>query len=117
MAKKVVKSDAEVAMEEFVASLAGKTAEELTEIATEQFKANQENEALVTELNAMIKAASKEIAKSKPVVTYNKKSYEVVSGSFSLEGKIVTAADLVANNDLVKLLVEKYDCAHLKAVK
>ncbi len=104
--KKVVKTDAELSLEAFTESLAGKSAEELTAIAIEQFTNNQENEALVKEQNAMIKNAGKELAKAKTVVTFKGKSYQVNAKSFSYKKIIVIASELGENVEVLQALIE-----------
>lgn len=82
---------------------APRTSEEIIAALNEQIA--QQNEIITSQADAL-KAAETQGSNSLPVITHEKKQYQVLAKQFTFEGKLVKADDLKANKDLVKALLK-----------
>ncbi|MDO7877820.1 hypothetical protein Q5H93_23995 [Hymenobacter sp. ASUV-10] len=82
---------------------ANRTPEEIIEALNKQIA--EQNEIINGQADAL-KAAETQGASALPVITHEKKQYQVLAKQFTFESKLVKAEDLKTNKDLVKALLK-----------
>ena len=74
-------------------------------------KASEESaakDAVIAAQDVQLAAANAQGAGALSVVSHEGKHYQVLAGKFSLDDKVITHAELKANPELVKRVVEKF---------
>lgn len=67
---------------------------------------SQAKDAIIEGQSEQLAAAEIQGAGSLPVLTHDKKRYQVLAGQFTVEGKLVKAEDLKTDKSLVETLVK-----------